>query len=343
MEQASKPPYQIFRDVPPLREARREELFQGRRVGFVPTLGALHEGHLALIRQAAQENESVYVSIFLNPTQFGVNEDFDSYPKTWDDDNAKLRNLSKELAKESQDFGRIKALFAPNVKVMYPGLPPTSELEGHGSFVNITPLASMLEGISRPVFFRGVATVCMKLLNIVEPDNVYFGQKDIQQVYVVNRMVEDFHLNTKVRVGPTVREADGLALSSRNVYLGTRRRRVATVLYRALAIIPQAFEKEARDRRTLHGAAMKVLKEEQQHQLSKPANGRAMFEIDYVSIADPQTLKELEEVDPKVGAVLSGAIRVLPLQELDDGEDAGLGRGKSMVRLIDNLIMEAKP
>lgn len=342
MEQRSMSPYKIFRDVAPLREARRRALLQGRRVGFVPTLGALHEGHLALMRQAAKENEIIYVSIFLNPTQFGVNEDLNNYPRTWDEDNAKLRSLDIELATESQYRGRVEVLFAPSTKVMYPGLPPTSEPEGHGSFVNITPLASMLEGASRPVFFRGVATVCMKLLNIVEPDNVYFGQKDIQQVYVIRRMVEDFHLNTKVRIGPTVREADGLALSSRNLYLGTRRRRVATVLHRALAATSQAFEEGVRDCRALHEAAMKELKEEQQRQLSRPMNRRAMFEIDYVSIADLRTLEELNEVDPKVGAVLSGAIKILPLQELDEGENAGLGGGKSVVRLIDNLIVDAK-
>ena len=342
MHTSSTAHYQIFRDVPPLRQARKKELLQSRSVGFVPTLGALHEGHLALMRQAARENESVYISIFINPTQFGANEDLSTYPKTWDEDNAKLRNLDKELAADSQYRGRIDVVFAPNDQVMYPGLPPTSDLQGHGSFVSITPLASMLEGRSRPVFFRGVATVCMKLLNIIQPENVYFGQKDIQQVYVIKRMVEDFHLNSNVRVGPTVREDDGLALSSRNVYLGSRRRKVATVLYRALTAIAQSVKKGVRDCETLCEVALRELREEEQRQQSQQTGRRAIFEVDYVSIADPRTLDELNEVDPKIGAVLSGAIKVLPLEGIDKGEDAGLGGGATLVRLIDNLIIEPK-
>ena len=332
--------YQVFREVPPLREARRKALLQGRKIGFVPTLGALHEGHLALIRLAAKENDSVYVSIFLNPTQFGVNEDLNSYPKTWEEDGLKLRVLNEELAVDPQYHGRIEALFAPNVKVMYPGLPPTSEIDGNGSFVAITPLGTMLEGASRPVFFRGVATVVMKLLNITEPDSAYFGQKDIQQVYVIKRMVEDFHLRTKICVSPTVRESDGLALSSRNVYLGTRRRQVATVLYRALSTIAKNIEDGIRDRKALYEMATQVFQWEQTLQLSELPNRRVKFDIDYVSIADPRTLRELEKVQPESGAVLSGAIKVFPLNDIEDEEDAGLGGGRSVVRLIDNLIVD---
>lgn len=149
--------FHVFRDVPPLRTHRRELLLNGKTVGLVPTMGALHKGHLSLVRQAAEENSHVFVSVYVNPTQFGVNEDLDSYPKTWDSDMAQLKELDTELEKNGK--GRIEAIFAPTSKVMYPALPPDSTLPGTGSFVTITPLANLLEGQSRPVFFRGVATV----------------------------------------------------------------------------------------------------------------------------------------------------------------------------------------
>lgn len=224
-QKALKPDtYQVCRDIPKLRELRRAALLDGQTLGFVPTMGALHDGHLALVRQAARENNQVCVSIYVNPTQFGVNEDLASYPRTWDSDLTKLDELRDEFRRDDT-MGQISAVFAPTSQDMFPNLPPTSEIDGQGSFVSITPLSSVLEGASRPIFFRGVATIVMKLLNIVQPERVYFGQKDIQQTYVVRRMVEDFHLDTLVRVGRTVREDDGLALSSRNVYLGERRRK----------------------------------------------------------------------------------------------------------------------
>ena len=334
-ESTQRPSFGIFTDVPPIRVTRRKELLAGQKVGFVPTLGALHEGHLQLMRIAAKENQSIYVSIFLNPTQFGVNEDLDRYPKTWDEDISKLEKLNEELDAHKQ--GIITAVFAPSVKVMYPGLPPTSEPDGYGSFVNISPLASMLEGASRPVFFRGVATVCMKLINIVEPENVYFGQKDIQQVYVIKRMVEDFHLNTKVRVGPTVRESDGLALSSRNVYLGTYRRAVATVLHRVLATIQQNYQDGVTDRHSLEEAAKNVIDVEQERQHS--LHNGVKFYFDYISIADPQTLQEVQIIDSAIGAVLSGAVIFQPMQA-HNVEDPSLVGAPSAVRLIDNIVVE---
>lgn len=173
--------FQVFRDVPPLRQYRRQLLLENRTLGMVPTMGALHEGHISLIRQAAAENTDILVTIFVNPTQFGVNEDLDSYPRTWDSDVAKLEELNNELARLGGQHGRVTGLLAPTPNVMYPTLPPSSEVDGHGSFVTITPLSHKLEGASRPVFFRGVATVCMKLFNIATADRAYFGQKDVQQ------------------------------------------------------------------------------------------------------------------------------------------------------------------
>ena len=302
-------------------------------------MGALHEGHLALVRQAARENHRVYVSIYVNPTQFGVNEDLASYPRTWSRDLDKLATLCKEFNSDDR-VGQITTVFAPRTRDMYPNLPPTSEVDGMGSFVNITPLSSMLEGASRPVFFRGVATVVMKFLNIVQPERVYLGQKDIQQTYVIRRMVEDFHLDTQVRVGPTIRESDGLALSSRNVYLGSRRRKAATVLLKALTNVQDAFEHGKRQREDLIVAAYQVIDNARERELGLPPDKRALFEVDYFSLADPRTMEELAVVNPAEGAILSGAIKMLPLENPQEGEDTGVGGGMTTVRLIDNIKLD---
>ena len=313
-------------------------LFSGQTVGLVPTMGALHKGHLDLIRLAARENSFVYVSVYVNPTQFGVNEDLSSYPKTWDSDLKKLKGLSMELNGDDS-LGQITTVFKPSTEDMYPGLPPSSEIDGEGSFVTITPLSKILEGASRPVFFRGVATVCMKLLNIVQPERVYFGQKDIQQTAVIKRMVKDFHMKTHVRVGPTVREPGGLALSSRNVYLGERRRAIATVLIASLKAAQQAYATGRRTRSEVLAAADNLLSTVQETQRNLPPSQRAMFEVDYVSLTDPYTMMELEEVGED-GAILSGAIKMLPIEEPQEGEDLGVGGGSSPVRLIDNIYLD---
>ena len=330
--------YQVVTNIPSLRKIRRNMLFGKGTVGLVPTMGALHKGHLDLIRLAARENDFVFVSIYVNPTQFGINEDFSSYPKTWSNDLEKLKALCMELVLNNK-MGQLTTVFSPSTREMYPGLPPTSEIDGEGSFVNITPLSKMLEGASRPVFFRGVATVCMKLLNIVEPERVYFGQKDIQQTVLIKRMVRDFHINTEVRVAPTVREPGGLALSSRNVYLGKRRREVATVLIASLKAAQLAYAKGRRTRSEVLAAAHDLLALVQEKQRRLPPSQRAMFEVDYISLADPHTLMELDE-ELKDGAVLSGAIRMLPIEEPQEGEDTGIGEGTAPVRLIDNIYLD---
>ena len=334
--------FQVFRDVPELRQLRRQLIKNDRTMGFVPTMGALHEGHLSLIREAARENTDVFVSIYVNPTQFGVNEDLASYPRTWDSDVEKLEELNKELSGLGADTGRITAIFAPTSKVMYPTLPPSSEIDGHGSFVTITPLASKLEGNSRPVFFRGVATVCMKLFNAMTPDRVYFGQKDVQQTVVIKRMVKDFLINTEVRVIPTTREATGLALSSRNVYLGARRRAVGLTLFKALNAAAEAYHEGKASRDDILGAAHSVAGCALAEQQALPPSERALYEVDYISLADPETLEELDHVDPNKGAVLSTAFKMAPLEETKAGEDCGLGDGKVPVRLIDNMILQPK-
>ncbi|KAK2784055.1 pantothenate synthase [Onygenales sp. PD_12] len=340
----------VFREAPPLREYRKNLLLSKRTVGLVPTMGALHDGHLSLIRQAAQENTDVFVSIFVNPTQFGVNEDLDKYPRTWDADLQKLKALDRELALASSQSpvstpsgaspGRITAIFAPTVKVMYPTLPPSSEPQGHGSFVTITPLSMLLEGASRPVFFRGVATVCMKLFNIVTPDRVYFGQKDVQQTVVIKRMVKDLHVGTDVKIGPTKREADGMAMSSRNVMLGARRRKIGLVLYNALKEAEKAYLSGKRSRADILGPANKLAASVSHEQEALQPAERARFEIDYISLADPESLEELQTVDGSKGAILSGAVKMLPIENPQPGEDCGMGAGDAPVRLIDNIILD---
>ncbi|PSK59435.1 Pantoate--beta-alanine ligase [Elsinoe australis] len=302
-------------------------------------MGALHEGHLSLVRQAAAENSEVFVTIYVNPTQFGVNEDLDSYPKTWDSDLAMLMKLDSELA-EKPGHGRITTVFAPTTKVMYPTLPPDSTIPGVGSFVIISPIGQVLEGASRPVFFRGVATVCMKLFNIVAPDRVYFGQKDVQQTVVIKRMVKDFHLDIEVKVEPTARDPDGLAMSSRNVYLGERRRKVGLVLSQGLKAAEEQFTKGKRSRADILWVANELAMRIRDEQEEMKPNKRALFDVDYISLADPDSLEEVEIVDESRGAILSAAIKMMPLEEVNEGEDCGLGDGKIAVRLIDNIILQ---
>jgi pantoate--beta-alanine ligase len=331
----------IFRKVPDLRTYRRGLLDSKRTVGLVPTMGALHEGHISLARMAAQENTDVFVSIYVNPTQFGVTEDLSTYPRTWETDIKALAKLDEELASQP-GAGRITAVFAPTTNVMYPCLPPSSEINGDGSFVTITPLASVLEGASRPVFFRGVATVCMKLFNIVQPERVYFGQKDVQQTVVIRRLVKDFHLPIEVRIGPTMREPEGLAMSSRNVYLGERRRNVAIVLSQALRAAEEQYANGKTGRADVLWPATDVADKVMMEQDELPQHKRARFEVDYISLADPESLEELEEIDESRGAILSGAIKMLPVEKHLEGEDCGHGGGGGSVRLIDNIILPPK-
>ncbi|KAF2493603.1 Nucleotidylyl transferase [Lophium mytilinum] len=333
------PSPQIFRDVPPLRTYRRSLLLSKRTVGLVPTMGALHDGHLSLARLAAAENTDVFISVYINPTQFGLNEDLSSYPKTWEADLAALKNLDAELA-ATPGAGRISAVFAPTTKTMYPTLPPDSSLPGKGSFVTITPLANLLEGASRPVFFRGVATVCMKLFNICTPERVYFGQKDVQQTAVIRRLAKDFHVDTTVRIGPTQREESGLAMSSRNVYLGTRRREVARVLSQALRRAEAQYLAGKRTRGDILWPATAHADEVAAAQEELEPGARAKFEVDYISLADPETMEEVEVVDPARGAILSTAMKMLPLEEVAEGEQLGVGKDEIAVRLIDNIILE---
>ncbi|KAL2113191.1 hypothetical protein VUR80DRAFT_5098 [Thermomyces stellatus] len=328
----------VLRTVDSLRSWREPHAREHRLVGLVPTMGALHEGHLSLVRRAARENHHVVVSIYLNPAQFGASEDFSSYPSTWDSDVAALAKLDRELADDGANLGRVSAVFAPPTSEMYPEGFPGQEPDSKGSFVSITPVGEVLEGRSRPTFFRGVATVCMKLFNAVRPDKVYFGQKDVQQTVVIRRLVRDFLLPIEVVVGETVRDSDGLAQSSRNVYLGPRRRAVAPIIAKALRAAEEAYNSGENSRDGLLGKANIMLETELAEQRALPPTEGSLFEVDYVSLADPETMLEIDAVDPAKGAILSSAIKMLPVAQKRKDEDLG-HHGGPPVRLIDNVML----
>lgn len=273
--------------VETLADLKRKRPHLKEPVGFVPTMGALHEGHLSLVRRAKRENASVVVSIFVNPAQFGPKEDLAKYP----------RDVPKDLdmlEKEGVDL-----VFVPNPTVVYP--------EGFSTWVDVEKVTERLEGEARPGHFRGVATVVNKLFNMVGPKRAYFGEKDAQQLVVVKRMVTDLNMSEEVVPCPTIREWDGLARSSRNVFLNLEERKAATVLCKALKLAEETFNKGERNAGKIRAAMTALIKKE------------PLAEIAYVSIADPETLAELDAVKDKALALL--AVKI----------------GKT--RLIDNLML----
>jgi pantoate--beta-alanine ligase len=276
---------QVVKTIPEIRALRRK---LSGTVGFVPTMGYLHEGHLVLVKRAKVENSTVIVSIYVNPTQFGPREDFGAYP----------RDLNRDL--ELLRKGRADIVFVPSDEEMYP--PEFS------SWVDVEKVTERLEGASRPGHFRGVATVVAKLFNVVQPTKAYFGQKDAQQVVVIKRMVTDLNMGIEVVVVPTVRESDGLAMSSRNIYLSPKERQAATILFKVLTLARQLRQGGERDAEKIRRQMTALIQKE------------PLAQIDYVSIADAETLEELNLLDRS--AVASLAVRI----------------GKT--RLIDNMLLE---
>ena len=262
-----------------------------RPLGLVPTMGFLHEGHMALVRRARADNPTLAVSIFVNPAQFGPQEDYATYPRDMDSDLAKLEGAGVDL------------VLAPSAEEMYPG--------GFDTYVEVGRTADRLEGAGRPGHFRGVATVVCKLLAIVRPDKAYFGQKDAQQSLVVERLNADLDLGAEIVVVPTVRETDGLALSSRNAYLDSDERKAATVLSRSLRLARDLWEQGVSDA------------EEVRRRMRGLIDSEPLAQIDYVSVADAATMDELDQIDGP--ALVSLAVRI----------------GKT--RLIDNITLEAGP
>lgn len=253
----------IIHSVEEMQRVARQMEARELTVGLVPTMGALHDGHLSLIRQAAHECRRVIASIFVNPTQFGPAEDLDKYPRMWESDLDKCRQLG------------VAVVFAPRAESMYPS--------GFQTWVEPGPLAEVMCGASRPGHFRGVTTVCCKLFNVCRPARAYFGRKDFQQLRIIQQMVQDLNMPLEIVPMPIVREQDGLALSSRNRYLSEDERRAALVLRRALDAAQAAWNGGTREPAAIRQAAMDVLETE------------AMARVDYVTVADPESLREAEE------------------------------------------------
>lgn len=246
------------------RKVRRE---QDKTIGLVPTMGALHEGHLSLVREARRMCDVVVISVFVNPTQFSLGEDFEHYP----------RDLTKDAAVLT-DYN-VDYIFAPSIEEIYP--------KDFATYVTVGGISDQLEGSSRPGHFRGVATVVTVLLNIIRPDFAYFGQKDAQQTLVVKRLVRDLAFETEVVVLPTVREESGLALSSRNLYLNEAERQAALVLYRALSRAKDAYKAGERSGSRLAETVRSTVAAE------------PLARLDYVSVSDADTLEQLERLDDR--------------------------------------------
>jgi len=245
---------------------------QNFTIGFVPTMGYLHKGHLSLVKIAKKNADRVVISIFVNPTQFGPNEDLDKYP----------RNINRDK-KILGDMG-VDALFLPTTEMMYP--------EGYLTYVEVERLGKILCGASRPEHFRGVTTVVLKLFNIVVPDTAVFGEKDYQQVVVIKRMVNDLNLNVKILTGKIIRKNDGLAMSSRNAYFSPGERERATVLYKSLLLAKEMVNSGEKDCKKIKDRMKKLIVSE---------GGR----IDYVEIVHPESLESLKKVEDKARALVA--------------------------------------
>lgn len=278
---------EVIRTVSEMAEAAKRLKASGVTTGFVPTMGYLHEGHLSLVRISRKETDSTTLSIFVNPTQFGPKEDLEKYPRDIDGDLEKCRSEGVDI------------VFMPETGDMYPA--------GYGTYVTVEGVTASLCGRSRPGHFRGVATVVAKLFNIVQPDKAYFGQKDFQQTAVIRRMASDLNIAVEVVVGPTLREPDGLAMSSRNSYLKPDERRAAPALYRALESARMLGEKSAISTVALTAHILEKLKEE------------PLIEPEYVEVVSQENLEPLTNMGS--GAVIAAAVRI------------------GGTRLIDNIII----
>ncbi len=262
---------------------------QGQKIGFVPTMGFLHEGHLSLMRQARQKSDIVCASIFVNPTQFGPAEDLDRYPRDHEGDCLKCKTAGVDF------------LFMPDAKEMYPEKPFV--------FVAVDGVSDILEGAVRPGHYRGVATVVAKLFNIVKPHTAFFGQKDYQQCIVIKHMTKELNMDVTISVQPTIRETDGLAMSSRNTYLNSEERQAAATIYKALSAAERLAKSGVKEPEKIHHEMHGILVKEKK------------ISIDYIAIVDPETLATLSTVSNKMAILV--AVRL----------------GKT--RLIDNILIQS--
>jgi pantoate--beta-alanine ligase len=287
-----------------MKQVARKARAEGRLVGFVPTMGALHAGHLSLIEAARRGASPVIVSIFVNPKQFGPNEDYAKYPRDWENDRQKLEE-------DGVDF-----LFAPPVEEIYPA--------GFRTSVNVEGLADRLEGKIRPEHFRGVATVVLKLLEIVAPRFAYFGRKDAQQARIIRQVAADLALDSEIVVCPIVREPDGLALSSRNRYLSPAERKAATVLYRALSRARRAIEEGEREAMRITGLMRQELA------------GEPLAAADYVEIVDADSFEPIMRLTRSSVVLLAarfGNTRLIDNMQVEIAESRGGAAGGIMCSL----------
>lgn len=277
---------EIIKDIKEMKEYARGLRAGGETIAFVPTMGALHDGHRKLLKMGRALGTKLVLSIFVNPAQFCVGEDFGEYPRTLPHD--------LDVAREEG----VDCVFTPDVGEIYP--------EGYRTYVNVEGFGEVLCGASRPGHFRGVATIVLKLFDIVAPDKAVFGKKDFQQLVVIRKMVEDLSLDVEIIEAETVREDDGLAMSSRNSYLSEEERRAASAVPRALNAARGLFAEGARDSGELVKVARKVLKSEK------------LVEVEYVAIVDPATLRDVERIRGR--SVLAVAVRVGPARLIDNME-----------------------
>lgn len=302
----------VIESIKDLRAWRRDQMLNSKTVGLVPTMGALHNGHLSLVQSSLEQNDNTVVSIFVNPSQFAPHEDLSNYPRTLETDIAALKSL---------DSPNPITVFMPPVSEMYPSGISLEVSKQVGAFVEVKGLSEQLEGSIRPHFFRGVATVVTKLINAVGPERIYFGQKDIQQVVVIKRMVKDLLMPTEVVMNPTVREENSLAMSSRNTYLSQDSRSNSNILYKALATGEKLYKSGVSSRNDILSAINAVLEP-----FATSADG-FHIDVEYISISDKITLKEVDKVNPGSGAIISAAIRV-PNKE------------QKQTRIIDNILLD---
>ncbi|TMW64025.1 hypothetical protein Poli38472_014142 [Pythium oligandrum] len=274
---------QIIETVQEFHDARRQ-LPAGTSVGFVPTMGGLHAGHLSLVRAAKQKCDVVAASVFVNPTQFGPNEDYSKYPRTFERDAELLRQ-------EGVDF-----IFVPSAEDMYS--------KNHRCYVVPEGFDDLPEGLCRPGHFRGVATVVTKLFNVVSPTHAFFGQKDAAQCVLIKRLVDDLNMDVQIEVVPVAREADGLAMSTRNQYLNTEERAAASVVYRGLTLAKEHFESKKTSSASVSSNALRAIIE------GEYKNEPLVQEIQYISIGSKETMEEIHEVKATEGAIISVAVKL---------------------------------
>ena len=311
-------------------------------VALVPTMGMLHRGHMSLIRLAARRALSVVVSVYVNPTQLTSVEEQGAYPVNLDDDVQRLQHLKGELCRERQGHeDTVLVVFAPTDQEMYPH--GTDLRQRFCSHVVISPeLTRVLEGEDHPTHFLGVGTVCLKLFNMVRPQLAVFGEKDYQQTVVIKRLVEEFLLGLEVVVAPTIREADGLAVSSRNAFLGLERRAVAAVLHRALKAGIATYQAGQCRREAILEACRGEILRERERQSSRDPSDQVTFEVIYFGLSDRQTLEDVEEVNVTRGALLSGAMQMLPFEVMarsNSTQPHDWVSDRASVRLIDSLVL----